>query len=72
MEANKKLTRIGSNKGAHIGNQNSRRNGIYCKKYDKRTREGKALQRIELELATALGDVSPQKVLLVQRSDVST
>jgi len=70
MTANKKLTKI----GPPIGSKNHLVHGGYQNlslgKLDGRTKEARAVRHIQAELSTALGDVSPQQILLIQRASV--
>jgi len=58
-------------KGGQIANRNAGKHLVYMRKYDLRTKEGRAIQQVESELAMALGnDISAQQALLIQRTSV--
>jgi hypothetical protein len=56
-----------NNRGGQPGNKNAVKHSVYVKRYDGRTTLGKTLRGIESTLASALGDPSPQKILILQR-----
>ena len=57
-------------KGGQWNNKLAVKHGAYIKKWDGRTREAKAIHQIQAELVTALGDVTPQETLIIQRASV--
>ncbi len=57
-------------KGGQWKNKLAVKHGAYIKKWDGRTREAKAIHQIQAELVAALGDVTPQEILIIQRASV--
>ena len=56
--------------GGQKGNQSAKKHGCYVQKWDRRTREARAIEHVQAELSTALGDPTPQQILILQRASV--
>jgi len=69
------MTRKTGKKGAQFQNRLAVKHGGYVKKWDRRTREGRAIEMIQSELVSSLGgpeNISVQQLLLIQRCSMKS